>query len=50
MTPVEEPLPQPPLPKKDSDKLYSFENFTMLGNPSFIELNGVKILMYHGQS
>jgi DNA polymerase II small subunit len=43
-------LPQPSLPRKDADRLYSFENFTMLGNPAFLELNGVKILMYHGQS
>ena len=42
-------LPQPTLPRKHSDKLYSSENFTMLGNPSLVELNGVKILMYHGQ-
>jgi DNA polymerase II small subunit len=42
-------LPQPAIPRKDSDKLYSLNNFTMLGNPSFVELNGVKILMYHGQ-
>ena len=27
-------LPQPSLPKIYSDKLYSSENFTMLGNPS----------------
>ena len=47
---VEESLPQPSLPRKDSDKLYTFENFTMLGNPSLLELNGVKVLMYHGQS
>jgi DNA polymerase II small subunit len=43
-------LPQPALPRKHSDKLYSFENFTMLGNPSLVQLDGVKILMYHGQS
>jgi DNA polymerase II small subunit/DNA polymerase delta subunit B len=43
-------LPQPPLPREYSNKLYSFENFTMLGNPSLVELNGVKILIYHGQS
>ena len=42
-------LPQPSLPRKHSDKLYSFENFIMLGNPSLVELDGVKILMYHGQ-
>jgi len=42
-------LPQPAIPRNDSNKLYSLNNFTMLGNPSLIELNGVKILMYHGQ-
>ncbi|HET7644461.1 MAG TPA: DNA-directed DNA polymerase II small subunit [Nitrososphaeraceae archaeon] len=42
-------LPQPAIPKKDAEILYSWKNFTMLGNPSYIELNGVKILMYHGQ-
>ena len=43
-------MPQPSIPRKNSEKLYSLENFTMLGNPAFIELNNVKILMYHGQS
>ena len=43
-------LPQPSIPRQNSEKLYTFQNFTMLGNPSLIELNGVKILMYHGQS
>ena len=43
-------LPQPSIPRQNSEKLYTFQNFKMLGNPSLIELNGVKILMYHGQS
>jgi len=44
-------LPQPSIPRRDlADKLYSFENCTMLGNPAFVKLNGVKVLMYHGQS
>src|SRR5919106_1947217 len=43
-------LPQPSLPKRDFNELYLLENFTILGNPSMLELNGVKILMYHGQS
>lgn len=44
-------LPQPAIPKKDSSAhLYNLENCTMLGNPAFVELNGVKLLMYHGQS
>ena len=28
----------------------SLENFSILGNPSFIELNRVKLLMFHGHS
>ena len=28
----------------------SRDNFHMLGNPSLLELNGVKLLMFHGQS
>ena len=43
-------LPQPSIPRKDAEELYMFENFTMLGNPCLLELEGVKILMYHGQS
>jgi DNA polymerase II small subunit len=45
-------LPQPAIPRKESfgDHLYGLENCTMLGNPAFVELNGVKLLMYHGQS
>lgn len=44
-------LPQPAIPGKDSgDHLYGLENCTMLGNPAFVDLNGVKLLMFHGQS
>ncbi|MDQ3873803.1 MAG: DNA-directed DNA polymerase II small subunit [Thermoproteota archaeon] len=44
-------LPQPAIPRKDlSEQLYALENCMMLGNPAFVELNGVKLLMYHGQS
>jgi DNA polymerase II small subunit len=43
-------LPQPSLSRKDSGRLYTLDNFTLLGNPSLVELNGVKVLMYHGQS
>ena len=43
-------LPQPAIPGKDpGDHLYGLENCTMLGNPAFMDLNGVKVLMYHGQ-
>lgn len=43
-------LPQPAIPEKHNMNLWNRENFFMLGNPSMISLNGVKILMFHGQS
>jgi len=43
-------LPQPAIPEKHNMRLWNRENFYMLGNPSVLELNGVKILMFHGQS
>jgi DNA polymerase II small subunit len=43
-------LPQPAIPRKNlSEQLYGLENCIMLGNPAFVQLNGVKVLMYHGQ-
>lgn len=44
-------LPQPSIPRKDlAEQLFGLENCVMLGNPALVELNGVKVLMYHGQS
>lgn len=43
-------LPQPAIPKKYNLNLWSHENFFMVGNPALISLNGVKVLMFHGQS
>ncbi len=43
-------LPQPSIPKKYAEKLYSLDNVTMLGNPCMINMEGIKILMFHGQS
>lgn len=43
-------LPQPAIPGNPADHLYGLENCMMLGNPAFVELNGVKLLMFHGQS
>ncbi|TLX89911.1 MAG: DNA polymerase II small subunit, partial [Thaumarchaeota archaeon] len=43
-------LPQPAIPQKHNMSLWNRENFFMLGNPSVIQLNGVRILMFHGQS
>lgn len=43
-------LPQPALPGIEAEGLRRLENCVMLGNPAFVQLDGVKILMYHGQS
>lgn len=43
-------LPQPAIPRKYADKIYSLSNITMLGNPCMINMEGVKTLMFHGQS
>ena len=43
-------LPQPAIPKKYNPSLWNRENVFMVGNPAMVSLNGVKILMFHGQS
>lgn len=43
-------LPQPAIPQGDGPELWGRGNMHMLGNPSMVELNGVKVLMFHGQS
>jgi len=43
-------LPQPAIPKKYNLDLWNNEHFLMVGNPALISLNGVKVLMFHGQS
>ena len=43
-------LPQPAIPKKYHAKIWERPNITMVGNPSMIALNSVKVLIYHGQS
>ncbi len=43
-------LPQPAIPKKYNSNLWEKENVTMVGNPAVVSLNGVKVLMFHGQS
>ncbi len=43
-------LPQPSIPKKYAEKLYSLDNIAMLGNPCMINMEGIKLLMFHGQS
>lgn len=43
-------LPQPAIPEKYQGPLASKSNVHMLGNPAMVSLNGVKVLMFHGQS
>jgi DNA polymerase II small subunit len=43
-------LPQPAIPKKFNSGLWERENVVMVGNPSIVSLNGVKVLMFHGHS
>ena len=43
-------LPQPAIPKKYNSSLWEMENVVMVGNPAMISLNGVKVMMFHGQS
>lgn len=43
-------LPQPAIPKKYNSVLWEKENVFMVGNPSIVSLNGVRVMMFHGQS
>jgi len=43
-------LPQPAYPEKYNQNLRKHENFFLVGNPVMISLNGVKVLVFHGQS
>ncbi len=43
-------LPQPAIPQKYNSGLWNKENVKMVGNPALVSLNGVKVLMFHGQS
>ena len=43
-------LPQPAIPAKYNPDLWGRKNFFMIGNPAVISLNGVKVLIFHGQS
>jgi DNA polymerase II small subunit len=43
-------LPQPAMPAKYNPNLWGRKNFYMIGNPAMISLNGVKVLIFHGQS
>jgi DNA polymerase II small subunit len=47
---VRKAYPQPALEKKYASALYSLENVILLGNPAQIQLHGINILLFHGDS
>jgi len=42
--------PQPAIPKKFLPELSKLKNFHLVSSPSWIEIEGLKVLMYHGAS
>jgi DNA polymerase II small subunit len=48
--PVRQALPQPAVPADFASDLYSLENVKGVGNPSYVKLDGVNFLVYHGRS
>jgi DNA polymerase II small subunit len=43
-------LPKPPVPKAFAGPLYELDQLVMLGDPSQVNIEGVKVLMTHGDS
>ncbi len=48
--PVRQALPQPAVPMDVAGELYSLGNVKSVGNPSYVRLDGVNFLVYHGRS
>jgi len=48
--PVRQALPQPSVPLDLAEPFYKLENVTHVGNPSYVKLDGVNFLIYHGRS
>ena len=42
-------LPQPAIPRRYAPALWERKNVVMVGNPATVWLEGVRVLMYHGQ-
>ena len=42
--------PQPPVGEDFAEPLHKIGNLSLVSNPSFIEIEGIKVLMYHGAS
>jgi DNA polymerase II small subunit len=48
--PVRQAQPQPPLSGSFAEPLTKLPNVHLLSNPAWLEVEGVKVLMYHGRS
>jgi len=48
--PVRQALPQPPISSTYAESLVKLPNIHLLSNPAWLDVEGVKILMYHGRS
>jgi len=48
--PVRQAQPQPPISGSFAEPLLKLPNVHLLSNPAWLEVEGVKILMYHGRS
>ncbi len=48
--PVRQAQPQPPISGSFAEPLTKLPNVHLLSNPAWLEVEGVKILMYHGRS
>lgn len=48
--PVRQALPQPAVSQDMASDLYSLPNVKSVGNPSYVKLDGVNFLVYHGRS
>lgn len=47
---VRQALPQPAVPVEVAEGLYKMENVKVVGNPAYVRLHGVGVLVYHGRS
>ena len=48
--PVRQALPQPAVPADLAEALYGMNNVRWVGDPAYIKIHGVSVLMYHGKS
>lgn len=48
--PVRQALPQPAVPMDFGEPLYKMDNVRLVGNPAYVKLHGVSLLIYHGRS